>query len=134
MAKRLLRVGDIFLIEKGQLLYAAGGDEVRAGEPTEHQEYTQDKIVVKGREYFFKNYLKTVQHVIPKVGEYTVLATEYGGGSRGGGMNGHDDYPDGHKVTAKPVKGRGPKVSFYQTGCFTAMLESPKLVKKAVGK
>ena len=61
-----------------------------------------------------------------------MLSTEYGGGGRGGGMNGHDDYPDGHKVTSKPVKGRGPKVSFYQTGCFTAMLENPKLVRKAV--
>jgi hypothetical protein len=79
-------------------------------------------------------YLKTVQHVVPKVGEYVVVATEYGGGIRGGGMNGHDDYPDGHQVFAVPVKGRGPKVSFYQTGCFTAMLEKPKVVAKMAVK
>jgi hypothetical protein len=129
MAKRLLTVGDIFLIEKGQYLYVTtrnrDSQEVIAGEPTEHQEYAQDKVVVKGREYFSKKYLKTVQHPVPKPGEYLVLATEYSGGSP------HDDYPDGHKVIAKPVKGQGPKVFFYQTGCFTAMLKNPKGVKKA---
>lgn len=135
MTSKLLRVGDVFLVEKGQRLYVKAhgfiNEEVVAGEATEHQEFMRDKIIVDGRAYFSESYLKTVQHTIPKVGEYIVLSTEYGGGSVGGGMNGHDDYPDGHRVTAKLAKGRGPQVSFYQTGCFTAMLENPKIVKKA---
>jgi len=129
-------VGDVFLIEKGQSLYVTvRGDEqhVAAGEPTEHQEYSDETLVVNGKTFKCQD-LITVQHVIPPVGEYVVLATEYSGGSRGGGMNGHDDYPDGHKVTAKPVKGRGPKVRFWQTGCFNAMIENPTVVRKAGAK
>lgn len=49
MSKRLLRVGDIFLIEKGQTLYTKDhgrvNEEVLAGESSEHQEYK----TVKGK-------------------------------------------------------------------------------------
>jgi hypothetical protein len=134
MANRLLKIGDVFIIENGQRLYVKdhgmSHEEVVAGQATEHQEYKQDEVTVDGRKYFSEKYLVAVPHKIPLVGKYVVLDTEYGGGGTGCGMNGHDDYPDGHMVTAKPVKDRGPRVSFYQTGCFTAMLTHPKLVKK----
>jgi len=136
MSTRLLRMGDVFLIEKGQPLYVkdhgCDKEEVRAGEPTEHQEYKKDMVVFKGRKYFSGSYLETIQHKIPRVGEYVVVSTEYCGG--GTGMGPHDVFPDGHMVIAKPVNGRGTRVSFYQTGCFTAMLENPKIIRKATKK
>lgn len=49
MAKRLLKVGDIFLIEKGQTLYAGRDEqEVIAGEPTEQENKLNDIIRARG--------------------------------------------------------------------------------------
>jgi hypothetical protein len=33
-------------------------------------------------------------------------------------------------VYAKPVNADEPLISFYQTGCFTAMIENPKIVSR----
>jgi hypothetical protein len=58
------------------------------------------------------------------VGNYVVIRTEYGGGSTG-----RDAYPDGHQVFARKLgrngkfNKRGIAVNFYQSGCFTAMID-----------
>jgi hypothetical protein len=64
-------------------------------------------------------------------GEYVVDRTSFSGGSEGGGMNGHDDYPDGHHVYCKRLEDQTIEVDFYQSGCFTAMIEKIKPVGKA---
>ncbi|GAB0154560.1 hypothetical protein [Marinobacterium sp. BA1] len=53
-------------------------------------------------------------------GKYIVTKTEMTGGGTGHGAN--DAFPDGHKVTCKREDGKYT-VSFYQSGCFTAMIK-----------
>jgi hypothetical protein len=51
----------------------------------------------------------------------------------GGGKNYDGDFPDGHKVTATKIHNYNLtkfEVSFYQTGCFTCMIE-PEIIGKA---
>lgn len=53
-------------------------------------------------------------------GRYIVTEARTQGGGQGHGP--HDTYPDGHRVFCVGI-GTGQKVDFYQTGCFTAMIE-----------
>jgi hypothetical protein len=72
-------------------------------------------------------------------GEWVIVATQMAGGSSGEGMNGHDDYPDGHQlVLRKLVQGSLENIDwkekeqrFYQSGCFIeeAMLTNPKMLR-----
>lgn len=62
-------------------------------------------------------------------GEYVVVKTIVHGGGTGHGP--HDVYPDGHHVYCESVAG-GRKIDFYQTGCFTAMIEDIKPHGRAV--
>jgi hypothetical protein len=55
------------------------------------------------------------------LGEYVVYKTCYDGG--GTGMGPHDVFPDGHHVFCESLEDRSVRVDFYQTGCFTAMIE-----------
>ncbi|MBE4286747.1 hypothetical protein HJ070_22990 [Vibrio parahaemolyticus] len=61
-------------------------------------------------------------------GKYIVIKTEMTGGGTGHGAN--DVYPDGHKVTCKREDGKYT-VSFYQSGCFTAMIKDIEPIAKA---
>jgi hypothetical protein len=132
MEQELLSRGDVFLLKKGQTVYMKtlgfSDLEVVVGKPSSHQEYQHDEIKVKGRKFHSDQYLATVEHPIPPAGEYRVTRTSYGGG--GTGMGPHDVFPDGHRVYAKPVNADEPLISFYQTGCFTAMIENPKIVSR----
>lgn len=58
-------------------------------------------------------------------GEFLVVKTE----NAGGGSGGTDYYTDGHRVYCKRLNNgsfdeKGTEVNFYQTGCFTAMIEN----------
>ena len=64
-------------------------------------------------------------------GRYIVTGTENTGGGLGHGM--HDYYPDGYLVKCISEDGKH-EVSFYQTGCFTAMIENIKPVGMATKK
>lgn len=132
LRKGLLQRGDVFVLEVGQKVYmrtrGLSDCEVVCGEATSHQEYKRDKVVVGGKEYFSEPELREVKHPVPKPGNYRVVRTEYSGGGTGHGP--HDIFPDGHKVFAQPVGKDSPTISFYQTGCFTAMIENPKIVKR----
>jgi hypothetical protein len=66
-------------------------------------------------------------------GEFVVVKTEYGGG--GTGMGDRDVYPNGHRVYCRRLKEgkfdeNGTEISFYQTGCFTAMITDIKPIRK----
>lgn len=123
MEQELLSRGDVFLLKDGQRVYMKrlgfSDLEVVVGKPTAHQEYQRDED---------RKYLATVEHPIPPAGEYRVTRTSYGGG--GTAMGPHDVFPDGHRVYAKPVNADDPLISFYQTGCFTAMIKNPKVVSR----
>lgn len=63
-------------------------------------------------------------------GEFVVIRTSYEGG--GTGMGPHDVYPDGHRVYCKKLKdgkydADGIEINFYQSGCFTAIIEPKHL-------
>jgi hypothetical protein len=60
-------------------------------------------------------------------GEYVVIEAKLNGGSKSSG------YPDGWEVTAIKLKNgeynkNGRKISFYQSGSFTAIIEQPKII------
>ena len=81
---------------------------------------------------------QVIRHLRLK-GEWVVVATQMEGGSTGGGMNGHDDWPDGHQIVLRQtmmpgsndIDWRTKEKRFYQSGCFTdeAMLTNPKVVR-----
>jgi hypothetical protein len=62
-------------------------------------------------------------------GRYVVYKTASDGGGTGHGPN--DVYPDGHHVFCEKLDDRSVKVDFYQSGCFTAMIENIEPVGKA---
>ena len=63
--------------------------------------------------------------------EWVVERDETEGG--GTGMGPHDVYPDGHHVTARRLNDDGTynpdgeTIQFYQSGCFTGMVEPDKI-------
>lgn len=72
-------------------------------------------------------------------GLWVVVAAQMAGGESGGGMNGHDDWPDGHQIVLRKLDNNGqvidwsvPEIRFYQSGCFTEenMLIDPIVVRK----
>ena len=70
---------------------------------------------------------------ILKGGEFVVVKTNVEGGGSGMGFN--DTYPDGYKVYCKRLcdgefDEKGTEVSFYQIGCFSAMIKNIEVVKK----
>jgi hypothetical protein len=76
----------------------------------------------------------------PSRGEakFVVVRAEMEGGQEGGGMNGHDSYPDGLHIMARRLTARGKYdehgelIVFYMSGCFNGMI--PKTKVKVVGR
>jgi len=69
--------------------------------------------------------------------EFVVERAEMEGGSTGGGMNGHDDYPDGWHINARRLKNsvydpKGEEIEFYMSGCFNCLIppERVKIIRK----
>ena len=63
-------------------------------------------------------------------GRYAVTSTSTIGGGTGHGP--HDTYPDGHFVVCEKLEDDCRcQISFYQSGCFTAMIEDIEPVGKA---
>ena len=61
-------------------------------------------------------------------GKYIVVKTAFEGGGTGHGPG--DIFPDGHHVFCE-MAGGDHKVDFYQSGCFTAMIEDIKPIGNA---
>ena len=65
-------------------------------------------------------------------GKYIVYKTSHDGGGTGHGP--HDVYPDGHHVFCEKADQTEVKVDFYQSGCFTAMIEEIEPIGRATRK
>lgn len=83
--------------------------------------------------FIFPKSKKGLYDTAKLVGEYVVTNAGYSGGGTGHGP--HDVYPDGWHVEAKKLKNgkfdeKGEEISFYQSGCFTAMNEDVPVVRK----
>lgn len=73
---------------------------------------------------------------------FVVVRAEMQGGADGGGMNGHDRYPDGLHITARrlvPADGglgdyddSAETIEFYLDGCFNCVVPRKKI--RVVGK
>jgi hypothetical protein len=66
------------------------------------------------------------------IGKYVVYKTAFEGG--GTGMGDHDIFPDGWHVYCEKLTNPFIKVDFYQSGCFTAVIEKIEPVGKALRK
>lgn len=111
MTIELLKNGDVIEIKEGHSVYA----EVKKSDVYENcknsNELVESKVVVEGKHLWLK-------------GEYLVKETMMKGGGAGHGFN--DIYPDGHCVVCEKMDETKTKVSFYQTGSFTAMITDIK--------
>lgn len=113
-----LQEGDVIELVEGMEVYANVPEHFVYSNCRGSYELTRHDIKIGGNFDYF-------------VGKYIVYKTTYDGGSSGGGMNGHDDYPNGHHVFCVKVDNPKIKVDFYQSGCFTAMIENIKPIGKA---
>lgn len=157
---RLLRKGDIIKLEGGMKVYAkipemfvydnAQGSsrltkhDVVVGEVSKNRTDISEVTVLmtervvrafssegfkitknKAKEFVLGNVKKPKSTTFSvKPGRFVVLKTK-----TDGGCGGHDPYPDGHHVYCKGV-GSNIKVDFYQTGCFSAMIEDIEPINK----
>jgi hypothetical protein len=129
MKNEFLKVGDVFKIKPGMEVYAEFPayyifDNVRSNSKDATELHSHDVTVGEK----LKNRYET-GHL---AGDYVVTRTADEDG--GTGMGPHDVYPDGWHVTAKKLKnGRwdenGIEISFYQSGCFTAMNEKVPVIR-----
>lgn len=114
---RLLSEGDVIELREGHKVYA---------DIPEH-------FVYANRQGSFKltHHEATIsEQLIYLAGRYVVVKTTSDGG--GTGMGPYDVYPNGHHVYAE--RADGTKVDFYQSGCFTAMIENISPVGSATRK
>lgn len=133
--KTPLEAGDVFILKKGHQIYM---------ELPEH-------FVYDNRRGVFDQFAKTEVVVgVPKggmntgwlAGRYVVISAHTQGGGTGHGPN--DVYPDGLYITAErfPTKdssiadggNKRWKIYFYQSGCFTSMIEPGKVEKLGKAK
>ncbi len=129
---KLLREGDIFKLKKGHKVYVE----------------LPDHLVYQNREGVFDKLSKTEVVVGQNKGgmstdwlegEYVVTSTAHQGGGFGHGL--HDRYPNGHLVRAEKLPPKDAtfsdgfysraKISFYQTGSFTAMIRDIEPIGRA---
>ena len=60
------------------------------------------------------------------IGEYEVIDTKTEGGGIQRSFSGEIQYPYGYHVFCKKIDDNSINIDFYQTGCFTAMIEEIK--------
>jgi len=129
-----LKIGDVFKLEKGMKVYASLSNKFIYSNVRENSADANDlsQTDVEVGEVF-----KTTKNKFDSgrlVGEYVVADTAFDGGGTGHGP--HDVYPSGHHVFAQKLADNGSydpdgiQVDFYQSGCFTAMIEDVKVVRK----
>ena len=153
MDRNLLQRGDVIRLEKGMKVYATipemfiydnrrtstnnARTDIKIGEMRSSQFKTSEDV--KGTLGLFNIEIEDdqISHFIAGLGinlsfdtsifegEYRVVATAEDGG--GTGMGPHDVYPNGHHVFCEKKDDPNIFVDFYQTGCFTAMIEPEKI-------
>ena len=112
----MLEEGDIIELEKGHKVYA---------DVPEHFLYSNKR----GSFSLAHGLIILNEEVDYLCGEYVVYKTSFDGG--GTGMGPHDIFPNGHHVYCEKLKDPLIRVDFYQSGCFTAMNEHIKPIRKA---
>lgn len=113
----MLAEGDVIKLEKGMKVYTEVPETFVYSNRKGSFKLTQSDVEIgKG----FENWLE---------GEYVVIKTQMEGGGTGHGAN--DIYPDGHRVYCEKVEDISIKCSFYQSGCFTAMITEINPISKA---
>lgn len=118
------------------LVFCATEDILEAAEMSAVKLSKKDVEKLVKKSIRTKKNLPTAFNTGTFLGNYVVEEAASDGGSRGGGMSGHDDYPDGWKITARQLdkKGKysknGRVVSFYQSGCFNATNENVPVLRK----
>lgn len=137
---RFLQVGDVFLFDDPQYAHLCGRIKYRKsdGKPLadfsvigyDYSDECRVHWVEKKAGGWKRDHDLTIVLKVPKRLEnqkWRVISTAL----TGGGNNGRpgDDFPNGHRVCAELVEPKkvGSLLSFYQSGCFTGMVE-PKLV------
>lgn len=118
-----LQVGDVVDLKKGMKVYITVPLSKKDKHTTDVELGKILKIGVgkKTLEFETKSY----------IGRYIVTDTSMSGGGTGHGL--HDVYPDGWHVTCVMLNDDGTyceinrKVTFYQSGCFTAMITPDKI-------
>lgn len=114
--KNFLKEGDIIELTEEHTVYAYVPKHFVYDNYKGDFELTKTNVSLKGE----LSYLQ---------GKYVVTKTAMTGGGTGHGP--HDVYPDGHKVTCESTDDNKRIVSFYQSGCFTAMITDIKPIGKA---
>lgn len=129
--EKFLQIGDVIDLKEGMAVYAEVPEGfIFSNRRDSMKEKTTAKIVLGE---VLDNTLGKTLKTNKFLGKYVVEETTYDGGSTG-----YDSYPDGWKVKARKLKKDGSysdkalSISFYQSGCFTAMIE-PKDIQ-TVGK
>lgn len=127
MDERLLREGDIIELREGHEVYVDLPKHfVYANRRGCFDELASTEVVIgENKGGMDTGWL---------AGRYVVVRTAVEGGGIGHGP--HDVFPDGHRVTAERLEDdrrlyAPPRVSFYQTGSFTAMIEAIEPVGRA---
>lgn len=107
-----LSVGDVIEINKTHKVYAMVPEHFVYGNRKGSFKLVESDVYPDGE----LDYLQ---------GKYVVISTKMTGGSYGS-----DPYPDGHLVECEGLESKR-KISFYQSGCFTAMIQDIKPIGKA---
>lgn len=115
------------LLKKGDVIELKNGHEIYTDVP-EHFVYSNKRGSFK----LVHGHLRIAGELEYFAGKYVVLRTAMDGGGIGHGPG--DTYPDGHHVFCEQLQAPHLKVDFYQTGCFTAMIEDIEVVGTAVEK
>ena len=114
---RKLREGDIIALEEGHKVYADVPRHFVYSNKKGDFSRTHEDVKIGGD----FSYL---------AGRYVVYKTASEGGGTGHGP--HDIFPDGHHVYCERIGKPPTRVDFYQSGCFTAMIEDIKPIGTAV--
>ncbi len=112
----LLTEGDMILIKEGHTIYA---------DVPEHFVYSNKK----GCFDLTHTDIKITKEYLYLTGKYIVVKTVFHGGGTGHGPG--DVFPNGHHVFCMGADNSGVKIDFYQSGCFTAMIEDIEPTGKA---
>lgn len=131
----MLKKGDIIELKEGHTIYMKIPEHfVYANRTGEFEKLTSTEIIIgKNRNGMDTNFLK---------GRYVVTSTSFEGGSSPGERFSalpSDEYPDGHHVFCESLPNKLDEfsndirfqINFYQSGCFTAMIEDIEPVGQA---
>lgn len=119
MKNKLLEEGDVIELTTAHTVYGMIPKHFAYGNCRGDFSLTRHEIRLYDQDF---DYLR---------GKYIVVKITSDGG--GTGMGPHDVFPDGYHVWCESIDGTH-KVDFYQTGCFTAMIEDIKPIARAEKK